>query len=134
MATGGGGVTVSVWVGQVDSAERLEAALTPDSSCHGDSLGSDVSRAMGDGAVADAVRESRVLEFPTTSIAALLSGLSFAAPLGVALTATLPHSANALVLFFGVETPGSLVDLPGVHLERLGVARLERPQRLRGDQ
>ncbi|MCU0697419.1 MAG: hypothetical protein MUC96_12910 [Myxococcaceae bacterium] len=130
----GGVVKVSVWAGHVESAERLEAALTPDASCHGDSLGSDVSRAMGDDTVADAVREWRVLDRPTTSMRALLDGLSFAGPLGSALTHDLPRAANAVVLFFAVETVGSRVELPGVWLERLGVVPVVRVQRVTGDQ
>lgn len=130
----GGVVKVSVWAGQVESVERLEAALTPDASCHGDSLGSDVSRAMGDDTVAEAVREWRVLDQPTTSTRELLHGLSFAGPLGSALTQALPRAANAAVLFFAVETVGSRVDLPGVWLECLGVVLVERGQRATGDQ
>jgi hypothetical protein len=116
-----GAMKASVWVGTVDDAERLEAVLVADASCHGDSLGSDFSRAIAAPAVADAVRETRLLPAATTSAAALVRDVSFASALTAGLPAALPRPSNALVVFYGVETPGEAFEAPGVRLVRLGV-------------
>jgi hypothetical protein len=127
-------VKASVWAGIVDGAERLEAVLLPDASCHGDSLGSDFSRAIEAPGTSDAVRETRVLESATPVTAELVKNVSFASSLATALPTTLPRPCNALVVFYGIETPGASFESPGVRLERLAVIAVSTGQRLTGDQ
>ncbi|MCA2978451.1 MAG: hypothetical protein INH41_03925 [Myxococcaceae bacterium] len=124
---------VSVWVGRATSVAELEAALVPDGSCHGDSLGSDFSRAIDTPGAADAVRELRVLDSPTDDVAALLGPLSFARPLALALPPRLPAPCNAVVVFYGVRALGPAFELDGLRLEPLGVVRLVRLVRRRAD-
>lgn len=100
----------SIWVGNVADEASLEAALTVDMTpCDGDGLGSAFSRAAGVPALASAVRESRVLEAPSRSARALLSGLSFASALLGRAGDELPSAVNAVVVFYGVEHESGLV-------------------------
>jgi hypothetical protein len=114
-------VKASVWVGDAESLEALEAVLTPDRACDGDSLGSEFSRAIGHLGLVDAVREVRVVPAPTASLASLLDGLSFSNRLLGALPHTLESPATAVVVFFGVEVPEGEVRLGATTLRRLGV-------------
>lgn len=101
-------VVAAVWVGNAPDESALEAVLVGDLSCDGDALGSALSRAVEQPALAAAVREVRVLAAPLEVTAALIGGLSFAAQLGARLPVRLEPPANAVVIFYGVAPhPGT---------------------------
>jgi hypothetical protein len=112
-------VVAAVWVGNAPDERALEAALVGDLSCDGDSLGSVLSRAVGQPALATAVREVRVLPSPTLATAELLGPLSFAGHLCARLPGALPQPVNAVVVFYGVEPQPGAWDADGVSLRCL---------------
>lgn len=111
----------SVWVGDAESLEALEAVMTPDRTCDGDSLGSEFSRAIKAVELVDAVRELRVLPAATTSVSALVDGLSFATRLRNGLPGTLESPATAVAVFFGIEVSGPTFRLGATTLRLLAV-------------
>lgn len=105
----------SIWMGTVSDEASLELALTVDvTACDGDGLGSAFSRAARAPQLASAIRESRVLATPTRSAKELLGGLSFAAALLARAGDALPVEANAVVVFYGVESESGLVRFDGL--------------------
>lgn len=109
-------VVAAVWVGSAADELALEAVLVGDLSCDGDSLGSALSRAVGQPALATAIREVRVLPAALEETATLMGGLSFAVPLGAGLPASLPQPANAVVIFYGVAPRAGAFSADGVAL------------------
>lgn len=100
---------VSLWLGHADSRSAFDEALVAELSPDGDFLGSAFSKGFGVGYYEDATREAVFFEAAPNSLAAILSGSSYAdvtVPKFEGLPIRLAPDDNCVVLLYEIRFTG----------------------------